>query len=324
VGLQAGAPPELRGPPPSSRQPAVGARAPEPAPVSRASTPPDDAKTIARPAPSLEEIMGKRAPGAPPRATPPKPGLPANSRPTPVALPGGPGVPPGARASQTGAPIPAGARASVTGGNPLTKTAPNAPFGAKTSEPKIGLGPKATGAASGPSRVATTVKGIAPAPSDDDVTGKRPPIDIDASVTKGTIEIGDDGLADAEAALEAMSSFRLAEGALQRNDLAAAQDHAEKAVAADPTQPDYVSLLAWIRALTGAPRSMEEAIRTMSRILIEDPSNEKALYYRGKLLVQTNRLHEALHDFNELLSANPHHRDAQEEARQLKGRVPQE
>ena len=172
--------------------------------------------------------------------------------------------------------------------------------------------------------MATTMKGMAPAPSDDDVTGKRAPIDIDAAMTKGTIEIGDDGLADAEAALEAMSSYRLAEGALQRNDLSAAEDHAQRAVSADPTQADYVSLLAWIRALGGAPQSKEEAIRTMSRILIEDPSNEKALFYRGKLLVQTNRLHEALNDFNELLSANPHHREAEDEARQLKGRVPQQ
>lgn len=318
VGLQAGAPPELRAPPSSSRQPGAGARAAEPP---RAS-PPDDAKTIARPAPSLDEIMGKRAPAAPPRAAPPKPVGPGNSRPTPVALPGGPGVPPGARSSQTNAPMPAGAKASVTGANPPARTAPNPPLGAKASEPKIALGPRATGASGGPSRVATTMKGMAPAPSDDDVTGKRAPIDVDASVTKGTIEIGDDGLADAEAALEAMSSFRLAEGALQRNDLAAAEDHAQRAVSADPTQADYVSLLAWIRALGGAPQSKEEAIRTMSRILIEDPSNEKALFYRGKLLVQTNRLHEALNDFNELLSANPHHREAQDEARQLKGRVP--
>ena len=40
----------------------------------------------------------------------------------------------------------------------------------------------------------------------------------------------------------------------------------------------------------------------MSKVLIDDPSNERALFYRAKLLVMTNRLPEAFNDFNELLS----------------------
>lgn len=123
------------------------------------------------------------------------------------------------------------------------------------------------------------------------------------------------------AKLEAMSSFRLAEGALQRNDLIAAEDHAMKAFERDPTQSDYVTLLAWIRSLGGAPQPMEEAIRTMSKVLLDDPANERALFYRGRLLVRTNRLPDALNDFNELLSANPHHREAQNELRQLKAKL---
>ncbi|OJY16945.1 MAG: hypothetical protein BGO98_12265 [Myxococcales bacterium 68-20] len=333
VGLHAGAPSELRGPPASSRQPGIGGAVP-PAdaspvpvsrvPVSRASVPPDDAKTIARPAPSLQELMGKRVPKPPPvggniaRPPPPKAPVPSsNARPTPPVLP------PGAR---TNAPMPPGAKSSVTGADPL-KTAPNPPFAMPPSDPRPFAG-KATGAASAASTVATTVKGMAPAPAadddfSDDVTGKRMPVDIGAVISKGSaIEIGDDGLADAEAALEAMSSFRLAEGALQRNDLAAAEEHVKKAIAADPTQADYMTLHAWIRALGGAGVAVDEAIRTMSKVLIEDPSNEKALFYRGKLLVRTNRLLEALNDFNELLSANPHHREAQNEVRQLKGKLP--
>lgn len=341
VGLHAGAPPELRGPPASSRQPGIGTSAPQtdavPVPVSRASSPPDDAKTIARPAPSLQELMGKRPPKPPPvggniaRPPPPKPPMPSsNARPTPPVLPPGARMnapmPPGAKSSQTNAPMPPGAKSSVTGGDPL-KTAPNPPFAMPPSDPKPVAG-KATGAASAPSTAASTVRGMAPAPAadddfSDDVTGKRMPVDIGAVISKGSaIEIGDEGLADAEAALEAMSSFRLAEGALQRNDLAAAEEHVKKAIAADPTQADYMTLHAWIRALGGTGVAVEEAIRTMSKVLIEDPSNEKALFYRGKLLVQTNRLLEALNDFNELLSANPHHREAQSEVRQLKGKLP--
>lgn len=237
--------------------------------------------------------MASRAPSPPQpgpgaaiaRPAPPKPGMPSTSRPTPpVKTPGA---------------VPAGAKSSVTGSNPIAKAPPvlSVPAGRK------------------PSTIDDDFS--------DDVTNKRAPVDIDKfQPTSRAVEIGDDGLADAEAALEAMSSFRLAEGALQRNDIAAAEEHARRAVGGDPTQPDYLTLLAWIRSLAGAPQVIDEAIRTMSKVLIEDPSNEKALFYRGKLLVRTNRLPEALNDFNELLSSNPNHREAQAEVRVLKAKLP--
>lgn len=136
----------------------------------------------------------------------------------------------------------------------------------------------------------------------------------------GGIDFGDD-MADAEAALEAMQSFRLAEAALQRNDVANAEKLALKAVEGDPTQADYLTLLAWVKALGNDPQKVKEAVATMSKVLIEDPSNERALLYRGKLLVRTNRLHDALNDFNELLATNPHHREAANELRTLKQRM---
>ena len=158
--------------------------------------------------------------------------------------------------------------------------------------------------------------------SDETKTKPLTAAEVASSSRGGAIEIGDAGMEDAELALEAMTSFRLAEAALQRNDLASAEEHASKAVDGDPTHADYVVLLAWIRALSGGPQKIAEAIRTMSRVLIEDPSHEQALFYRAKLLVRTNRLPEALNDFNELLSANPNHREAQSEARQLKAKLP--
>jgi hypothetical protein len=133
----------------------------------------------------------------------------------------------------------------------------------------------------------------------------------------------DPALAEAELAVEAMTNFRLAEAALQRNDTATAQQLAEKAVAGDASQHDYVILLAWIKTLGGDPKEMQKAVQTMSRALLDDPSNERALLYRGKLLVRTNRLHDALTDFNELLSTNPQHREAANELRTLKQRMGQ-
>lgn len=162
----------------------------------------------------------------------------------------------------------------------------------------------------------------APPPPSAPPPSARPPLSVPPPSAPVSGEDGF-GVADSEAiaALEAMASFRLAESALQRDDVAAAEVYAAKAVAADPSEWDYVALLAWTRALRGDGALVDEAIRTLSKVLIEDPSNVRALYYRGKLLVRTNRLPEALIDFTELLSADPHHRDAQSEAQRLKAKL---
>lgn len=65
----------------------------------------------------------------------------------------------------------------------------------------------------------------------------------------------------------------------------------------------------------------EEAIRTLSRMLRDDPSNETALLYRAKLLVRVNRSPEALADLDELLSINPHHPAAQTEVATLRAKL---
>jgi hypothetical protein len=162
--------------------------------------------------------------------------------------------------------------------------------------------------------VASVTRPAAPRPA------SQPPRDaVDATIASdtGALEFGD-GLADAELALEAMQSFRLAEAALQRSDLAGAEQLAQKAVDGDPGQGDYVTLLAWIRALAGHP--IDEAIAVMTQVLDDDPSSERARLFRGKLLVQASRPDEALADFEELLAVNPQHRDAQAEAQRLKTR----
>ncbi len=129
-------------------------------------------------------------------------------------------------------------------------------------------------------------------------------------------------VADAERALEAMTNFRLAESALQRNDLAQAERLAARAVTGDPSQTDYVALHAWIRAMTSAKDdALSDAIHTLSRLLAEDAGNERALLYRGKLLKKMNRMREALRDFERVLQTNPRHREATQEVRLLKQRA---
>jgi tetratricopeptide (TPR) repeat protein len=167
--------------------------------------------------------------------------------------------------------------------------------------------------------------GVELVPPDADSTDEIE-IDLDdgrggGGARRGRADSGDPGIADAEQALEAMQHFRMAEAALQRNDVGAAAQLAQKAVDTDPSQLDYVTLLAWIHSLGGNPAAIEESIATMSRVLLEDPSNERALLYRGKLLARTSRLQEALQDFSELASQNPQNRDAQNELRLLKARL---
>lgn len=140
-------------------------------------------------------------------------------------------------------------------------------------------------------------------------------ISIDVDLSGG--ELSDD-MADAEAALQAMTSFRMAEAALQRGDLQGAETLALKAYKADPTQSDYSTLLAWVRVQLGKVRA-DAAVLTMTTVLEDDPSNERALLYRGKLYAQLGRAAEASADFNELLSTNPHHREASAALRSLGG-----
>jgi hypothetical protein len=274
-------------------------------------TPPDGMKTIARPSPAFLQSMARGAvPGAAGIAARPSPsgapGTGAGALPRPA-----PGLPSKAAAPKPGAPVPS-ARAAVA----KPAASPAAPLAAP--KPSAPLAPPQS------SRSAFGAPPPKPSSSNGKVASGADDIDIDlddGNAQNGAIDLGgDEGLADAEAALEAMQSFRLAEAALQRNDLAGAQKLAQQAVDGDPMQPDYLTLLAWIRALGNDPALVEEAIATMTEVLGEDPSSERALLYRGKLFARTNRPSEALADFNELLSSNPQHRDALAEVRQLKSK----
>jgi tetratricopeptide (TPR) repeat protein len=180
-----------------------------------------------------------------------------------------------------------------------------------------------------------TMKGIAPMPQDpvptiempedasNERTGRIEALNEEESELTERRDIHDleAGMADAEAALEAMDKFQNAEAAAKRGDWKKAEELAKKAVKGDPSEPNYPVLLAWIQAQNGQPQAVDDAIRKMSKLLIEDPSNEKALFYRAKLLAKTNRLRDALRDFEELLSSNPNHAEAANEAQSLRTKI---
>jgi tetratricopeptide (TPR) repeat protein len=127
---------------------------------------------------------------------------------------------------------------------------------------------------------------------------------------------------NAERALEAMTSFRLAESALQRNDLVQAERLAARAVTGDPEQIDYVSLHVWIHAtLAGDDDAAIEAIQTLTRLLAQEADNERALLHRGRLLKRVGRLREALRDLERVAALNPRNKEAAGEIRALKQRA---
>jgi hypothetical protein len=249
------------------------------------------------------------AAGAGPSSTPPD-GMKTIARPSPAFVAKRP--PASAQALARAAP---GPRGGLAGSAPVQRPAAGPP-----SQPaRPGAAPPGAAGAGPAYQTKPAPKSIAPGANPDD-DGIEIELDM-GGPRNGAIDMGDDGLADAEAALEAMQSFRMAEAALQRNDVAGAQRLAQKALEGDPSQADYVMLNAWIRALGGHPAPVEEAIAIMSQVLGEDPSSERALLYRGKLLVRTSRFEEALADFTELLGSNPQHREAQAEVRQLKTKM---
>jgi HD-GYP domain-containing protein (c-di-GMP phosphodiesterase class II) len=129
-------------------------------------------------------------------------------------------------------------------------------------------------------------------------------------------------LANAERALEAMTHFRLAESALARNDLEQAERLAARAVTSDPLQPDYLALHAWVRSMSNTSNEgLGAAISTLSVLLADDPTNERALLYRGRILKRLKRFREAMRDFDRVLLVNPRHREAAQEAHVLKEKM---
>ena len=123
---------------------------------------------------------------------------------------------------------------------------------------------------------------------------------------------------DSERGVQAMTDFRMAEAALQRNDNAQAEVLARKAYAAEPKNADYGALVAWTQALAGSKDAIPLAIAKLNVILKEEALCERALLYRGRLYKRAKRNVEALRDFSTVLDINPKHSEASTEVRLLR------
>jgi len=125
--------------------------------------------------------------------------------------------------------------------------------------------------------------------------------------------------------VDAAMEFQKAEILLKKNDMAGAESLAARAVAADPDQPEYITLLVWIRAMRrGDPPELREGqtsahyddlIKTLDGVIAKEKEFERALYYRGVLLKRAGRADKAIRDFRMAAQLNPKNLDAVREVR---------
>ncbi|WP_437781860.1 DnaJ domain-containing protein [Sorangium sp. So ce1097] len=126
-------------------------------------------------------------------------------------------------------------------------------------------------------------------------------------------------------AVDAALEFQKAEVLLKKNDLMGAEIRARRALNADPEQPEYLTLFAWIQAQRrGEPPALAEGatsahyddlIQTLDAVLQREPRYERALFYRGMLLKRSGRIDKAIRDFRLAAELNPKNLDAIREVR---------
>jgi curved DNA-binding protein CbpA len=128
-----------------------------------------------------------------------------------------------------------------------------------------------------------------------------------------------------ERAVNAALEFQKAEALLKKNDLAGAERHVRVASDADPGQPEYLTLLAWVMALRrGDPKDLtpgtvshhyDDIIKMFDEVLRGDPRYERALFYRGTLLKRSGKADKAIRDFRLCVELNERNIDALREVR---------
>lgn len=118
--------------------------------------------------------------------------------------------------------------------------------------------------------------------------------------------------------LAAAMNFQKAEVFLKRSDLIAAEEHCRQAHQDDPTQPDYLAMLAWITSLKASHQSPEgamECVRMLDRALQMNERCEKAAFWRGLLYKRLGKADLAHKDFRLAVELNPRNIDAAREVR---------
>ena len=128
--------------------------------------------------------------------------------------------------------------------------------------------------------------------------------------------------------LEAQNEFRKAELLLKKGEFQGAERFASAAVEKDPEQPDYLAILAWVRAgkPAASPDDVSASIRMLDTALSFSANHQRSLWYRGSLLKRLGKEGLAILDFRKLLELEPRHVDAAREVRlfEMRGGVKKE
>src|SRR6187402_2985588 len=142
----------------------------------------------------------------------------------------------------------------------------------------------------------------------------------DASRRKEYDELRKDGGGSAEEqeqvqrVLRAATAFQKAEVLMKRNNLPAALEEARKAVELDPSQADYIALLAWVESTQLNP-NLDEILARIEKAQRIEPNNTRIRWYRGSILKRLGKNSRAIGDFRFIVENDPRHLDAQREIR---------
>ena len=114
--------------------------------------------------------------------------------------------------------------------------------------------------------------------------------------------------------IRAATAFQKAEVLMKRNNSIAALEEARKALELDPSQADYIALLAWIES-TQLNANLDELLLRVEKAQRMEPNNTRIRWYRGSLLKRLGKNGKAVGEFRFIVENDPRHVDAQREIR---------
>jgi curved DNA-binding protein CbpA len=114
--------------------------------------------------------------------------------------------------------------------------------------------------------------------------------------------------------LRAATAFQKAEVLMKRNNNVAALEEARRALELDPSQADYIALLAWVES-SQLNANLEEILARIEKAQRMEPNNTRIRWYRGSILKRLGKNGKAVGDFRFIVENDPRHVDAQREIR---------
>jgi curved DNA-binding protein CbpA len=114
--------------------------------------------------------------------------------------------------------------------------------------------------------------------------------------------------------LRAATAFQKAEVLMKRNNNVAALEEARRALELDPSQADYIALLAWVES-SQLNANLEDILARIEKAQRMEPNNTRIRWYRGSILKRLGKNGKAVGDFRFIVENDPRHVDAQREIR---------